>query len=632
MIDSPQVPLDEKRLLELLNNHWHFESFREQQKPPVFSLASGKDTLAVLPTGGGKSLCYQISGLYRGGICLVISPLVALMQDQVEGLKEKGLNAISLAGNLNYRTIERLLDNAERLPCCFLYCSPERLHHPLLKSRLQRLPIRTIVVDEAHCISQWGHDFRPEYRMVSSLRDQCPGAAWGAFTATATQNVLKDIEVQLKLDAAGVFEFPMQRANLIYSVFTAGDAEKELLLALKRSRGSGLLYVASRSEAEFWSDRMRQIGIQSSAYHAGISAPERLKIQTSWMTGDYRVLACTSAFGMGIDKPDVRFVFHASPPQDLESYVQEAGRAGRDGEPSLCMLFMNRNSLDLSRKKLEQKAPDLRAIQKVYQGLANQGSVPVGARPEEPTIFDADLWLKGSEMRHFDWNLSMNYLNRSGYISSDRLDDGERFEIALRESLTESSLEGNPTAIRMRSALSDWFRTHESNAIVPIQSLKQSSGMTAHQCRIELDRLKKWGFIESRRLPPLYQIEWIRPREEAKNVILPQSLMVDWVQSLEAKWEAFSAYAASTNCRQQIIQSYFSGDEVQACENCDNCMKANESWAREKWLIAIPEQGLEIVQLANRVPVRYKSVLFHFLDLWAESNEIEVVNRTIYRN
>ena len=229
----PKYPWIEKRLLELLNNHWHFESFREQQKPPVFSLASGKDTLAVLPTGGGKSLCYQISGLYRGGICLVISPLVALMQDQVEGLKEKGLNAISLAGNLNYRTIERLLDNAERLPCCFLYCSPERLHHPLLKSRLQRLPIRTIVVDEAHCISQWGHDFRPEYRMVSSLRDQCPGAAWGAFTATATQNVLKDIEVQLKLDAAGVFEFPMQRANLIYSVFTAGDAEKELLLAFE---------------------------------------------------------------------------------------------------------------------------------------------------------------------------------------------------------------------------------------------------------------------------------------------------------------------------------------------------------------------------------------------------------------
>ena len=155
--------------------------------------------------------------------------------------------------------------------------------------------------------------------------------------------------------------------------------------------------------------------------------------------------------------------------------------------------------------------------------------------------------------------------------------------------------------------------------------------MTAHQCRIELDRLKRWGFIESRRLPPLHQIEWLRPREEATNVILPESLTVDWVQSLEAKWEAFSAYAASTNCRQQIIQRYFSGDEVQACENCDNCMKANESWAREKWLVAIPEQGLEIVQLAKRVPVRYKPVLFHFLALWAESNEIEVVNRTIYR-
>jgi ATP-dependent DNA helicase RecQ len=376
---------------------------------------------------------------------------------------------------------------------------------------------------------------------------------------------------------------------------------------------------------------MRQIGIQSSAYHAGIPAPERLRIQTSWMAGDYRVLACTSAFGMGIDKPDVRFVFHASPPQDLESYVQEAGRAGRDGKSSLCMLFMNRNSLDLSRKKLEQKAPDLPAIQEVYQGLANQGSVPVGARPEEPTEFDASRWLKGNDMRYFDWNSCVNYLNRAGYISSERLDREERFEIALRESLAKSPLDGNPSAIQMRSALTEWFRTHESNAIVPIQALAQISGMTAHQCRIELDRLKKWGFIESKRLPPLHQIEWLRPREEAKNVMLPRSLSVDWVQSLEAKWEAFSVYAASTNCRQQIIQRYFSGEDVQRCENCDNCMKANESWAREQWLITIPEQGLEIGQLEKHVPVNYKSVLFHFLELWAESNEIEVVNRTIYR-
>jgi ATP-dependent DNA helicase RecQ len=632
MIDSNQIPFDEKRLQKLLTQYWGYGGFRPHQVGPVKAFAKGSDTLAVMPTGGGKSLCYQITGLYNGGICLVISPLVALMHDQVDDLKVRGLKAISLAGSLTYNEIERLLDNAERIPNCFLYCSPERLHHPLLKARIKRLSIRTIVLDEAHCISQWGHDFRPEYRNVAMLRDACPQAVWGAFTATATETVIEDIQVQLGFQRTAVFTFPMERTNLIYSVLQTGDADAELLTALKSSRGCGLVYVTSRSSAELWSNRMTQVGIQAAAYHAGMSPIDRAQVQEAWMNGECRVLACTSAFGMGIDKQNVRFVFHAGPPSDLESYVQEAGRAGRDGKPSACILFINKEDIAFGEKRIKEKAPRLDSIQRIYQGLANQGAVPIGFMPESETVFDLETWLDANQMNHFEWKSGIDYLQRAGYIKSQFDRSEEFFKAVIRNPISPLLKQKNPRSLAVMSGLHEVSSSKDDNSRgIAIRSLAVASGLTVHQYKGELFRLSKWGFIEYRFVSPHYRISWLRPREDASNIVIPKSLGVDWMEALHEKWQLLVGYAESNKCRQITIQHYFSSLKANPCGSCDNCRKTDQDWARKKWLAPIPSHGEEIDHLLKRVPVRYKSVLLHFLHEWVESQEIEVVNRTIFR-
>ena len=635
MIDSNQVPFDEMRLQKLLTQYWGYGEFRPHQIGPIRAFVGGSDTLAVMPTGGGKSLCYQITGLYHGGVCLVVSPLIALMHDQVEDLKIKGIKAISLAGTRNFMEIERLLDNAERMPNCFLYCSPERLKHPLMEARLKRLDIRTIVLDEAHCISQWGHDFRPEYRNVAKLRDSCPQAVWGAFTATATELVIGDIQVQLGLRDTAVFTFPMQRANLIYSVLQTGDADAELLSALKKSRGCGLVYVTSRSSAESWSNRMRGSGVSAAAYHAGMSSAERALAQEAWMNGECRVLACTSAFGMGIDKQDVRFVFHAGPPNDLESYVQEAGRAGRDGQPSACVLFINKEALMLGEKRVEEKAPRMDFIQSIYQGLANQGSVPVGSKPDSETTFNLETWLDGNEMNAFEWKLGMDYLQRSGYIKSQKDRREEHFKVSFRNTASTVLKEKSPDSFAVMSALRQLFNPEKANISnhgVSIRSLSTASGLPVHQCKSELLRLSNWGFVECHFVPPCYRISWLRPREEAKHVVIPKSLGVDWVNGLHQKWRSLVNYIESNECRQRTIQNYFHSLKVEPCGSCDNCKKKDQDWAREKWLLPIPSHGEEVGHLFERVPVRHKSVLLHFMQEWVECGEIEIVDRTLFRH
>ena len=380
----------------LLNQFWGFDALRAHQLGPVEALCSGQDTIAVLPTGGGKSLCYQLPGLVRGGTTLVISPLIALMQDQLDDLKARGIHAFSLAGISNARALERILDNAERCTPCFLFASPEKLKGQLVRTRLERLDIRTVAIDEAHCISEWGHDFRPAYRHLAFVRKALSKATWGCFTATATERVVEDIKVNLELQNPAIFRTSTRRDNLTYAVCSIRDAEAMLHQAVFSATGTGLIYVGTRYQAEKWASRLEGVHGGVEAYHAGLDADTRAQRLKAWASGDLRIIVCTNAFGMGIDKPDVRWVYHAYVPANLESYVQEAGRAGRDGKESECVLFVHPEQFDHRLQQLRRLDPTLLPINDTYQFIANQGQVATGAQPDSFTPFDVSPFWNGT--------------------------------------------------------------------------------------------------------------------------------------------------------------------------------------------------------------------------------------------
>jgi ATP-dependent DNA helicase RecQ len=369
-----------------LKKIWGFDKLRKFQTAPVSALTSGTDVIALLPTGGGKSLCFQLPALVRGGLCIVISPLIALMEDQTNQLKLLGARAASLTGDR--KNIDRILNNASVGALDFLYLSPERLKDPLFIAQAPLLDVKTIAIDEAHCISQWGHDFRPEFRNINVLKSYYPTAVLGAYTATATNEVLADIATQLKIDTGCIHTTSMRRQNLEFEVSTWGDTEEEILLLALKLKGSGLVYVKTRNDADRWATRLSSVGLSATSFHAGLEKSVKQKRQRDWISGKMPIMACTSAFGMGIDKADVRWILHVGAPANLESYVQEAGRAGRDGNPSRCILFQGARDLKKSEARNKEMFPSLKTIQNIYQSLANQGKVAIGDTPIDPTNID----------------------------------------------------------------------------------------------------------------------------------------------------------------------------------------------------------------------------------------------------
>lgn len=331
MLTGNQYPSGES-LLSLLRQHWRYTSFRPQQEEIIKSVLEGKDTLALLPTGGGKSLCFQVPTLARPGLCLVVSPLIALMKDQTDSLRRKNITAFFLHTGMNRRELVNTLKTAADSNCKFLYVSPERLETELFNSWLPSLDVRLIAVDEAHCVSQWGYDFRPSYLRIAALRAALPGVPLLALTASATQRVMTDIADRLELKEPAVFRQPFTRSNLSYSFFREDNKIRKITEILEKVPGSGIVYCKTRRSTREISDWLTRQGIPAAAYHAGLSREEREQRQEDWLNDRIRIIVSTNAFGMGIDKSAVRTVIHADVPESVESYYQESGRAGRDGQ------------------------------------------------------------------------------------------------------------------------------------------------------------------------------------------------------------------------------------------------------------------------------------------------------------
>ena len=616
---------------EVLEAHWGFQAFRDFQRGPVRDLCAGKDVLAVLPTGGGKTVCYQVPGLFRGGMCLVISPLIALMKDQIEGLKRKGIRCDAVTSEGGARDAERALENAAVGALQFLYVSPERLKSAAFLARIDRMPIRTIAIDEAHCISQWGHDFRPAYRDIASLRVLKPEAVWGAFTATATPDVFDDIAEQLQLHQPVKHRSKMRRSNLHYGACHVGDAQASLIDAVLKAEGTGLVYVGTRIAAERWADRLQRVGVSAKAYHAGLDAKEKADRQRNWIDGNLRVMTCTSAFGMGIDKPDVRWVFHAHLPSDLESYVQEAGRAGRDGADSTCVVFPDAALFQETEERLERRFPALEFIQLVYQALANQGPVAVGDQPSDPTRFALTDWCSQHGHDARDTTAALQLLTTAGYIKADpiRASSAGTWHLLATSSQCTEWIENQRWGWEFLDAL----RRHpgaRSGIEVNPERWAERHHLPESAVVQWMERWDRMGIGEWRPTEPGWRIQWVEPRRATERVFIPAAMFEERRDLLRAKWQQVQDYLAHTGCRAQFLDAYFGSVETsEACGVCDFCRAS--AWQGEKWVRErVPSEGTNGHELVRAIPLLLKDAGIVTLQNMRNSGALQSCGSQIY--
>ena len=552
-------------LQSLLQTHWGFSDLRPHQVGPVLDLAQGNHVVALLPTGGGKSLCFQLPALARGGLCLVVTPLVALMEDQCDQLRQRGIRAEAWVGNNG----DRVLDNVRFGKTQFLYLSPERLTHPLFEARCGFWNVTTVVVDEAHCISQWGHDFRPAFQNISSLHDRFPDAVWGAFTATATEEVVRDIASQMPQGAQSHVA-PMRRPNLAYQVSRWGDRDAVLLHDAALQQGQGLVYVQSRHDSERWSQRLQASGLAAASFHAGLPAKEKQRRQQRWMSGHLQVLACTSAFGMGIDAPHVRWVFHAGPPPNLESYIQEAGRAGRDGQPASCILYVEDSDFGVLQGRIERQFPALRQIQEAYQWAANASHATYGEQPEAPVPVTEPQHLPALRMLslagHFDLRERRNASTEGGTITWLGTSVNESFAPPLQTLARwiERQAPSQPMDVDLSQLANQLNR---AVALAP--------PATTAQVRMDLEALDAMGWLDWKPASERFELTWTMPRQATNTVTVDRSRLELMLRKLQ-EVQAFAK--ASQGCRSQHLERAFSDASHGPCGQCDMCTGDKKQW------------------------------------------------------
>ena len=601
-------PADLEVVNATLLAHWGFGSLRPYQIGPVVDLWKGNDLCAVLPTGGGKSICFQLPAVLRGGLCLVISPLLALMHDQVRGLRTRGLRAAALTSEVEPERAAQIYDDAIAGHLRFLYVAPERLAHPEFIERLAYLPVRTVAIDEAHCISQWGHDFRPAYRTLAALRTTLADAAWGAYTATATGEVVEDIIAQLKLTDATVHRSPMRRPNLAFAVVRSGDPEATLLEAATQAEGTGLIYVGTRVDAEKWAQRLETLGLAAAAYHAGLPKTTKANRLRGWIDGQIQVLACTSAFGMGIDKPDVRWVFHAHVPPDLESYVQEAGRAGRDGLPSACVLFPTERALKNTARRCAERFPELSLIRAVYQAAANQGQVAIGDLPTHATSFDVRTWATAQGISLPLAAAALDACARAGHFHVREVRGREEGEVVVfigQQDVAQAAGDDPVARELLRLLLPS---RNAPSAVHPFR-LAQQLHVPTSEITVLLERFDRRGVLEWKPILPGFRLHWLRHRIAAELLPLPPSVGADRARHVQAKWKDVERYLEERDCRSAALDRYFGEQSVEPCGVCDRCTYDPES-TRRMLEARIPVEGIDAhVLLKTTAPLAREGVV-----------------------
>ncbi len=562
---------------QALQRYWGYDTFRPGQDQAVHSILEGKDTLVLFPTGGGKSICFQVPALVLDGLTLVISPLIALMTDQVDQLTKRGIPATFLNGTLSVRELEQRLVNARNGMYKLLYVAPERLSSGAFQAELSGLNVSFVAVDEAHCISEWGHDFRPSYRQIRNALGELAGTVpWMALTATATPEVRQDIVHSLGLREVSVVALGFARKNLTWWVVRTADKQQELIKTVlhANSLGSGIVYASTRRECEVWAERFTRKGIPAKAYHAGLLPEVRNQVQLEWINGNIPLVVATNAFGMGIDKPDCRYVVHFKIPSTLEAYYQEAGRAGRDEQRAYPILYYSPEDIQESRKAIERSYPSFERLETVYRVLGDELGLAVGEQMRESEELSIDRVSKRGEITLHETESALRVLNKLGVVD---LDPREERQLRIRSRLDRDRFENALLTMQVEKAefLDRLVRLMGSGFFMEGEWMAEDE--LAGKLDLRSGSLQKALAILDKedQLLEVEQIEkqtWVRLREHRqKSFPLCESETEAYREILLQKLDYVQQYVETEGCREIYLRSYFGETGAEPCGVCDRC-------------------------------------------------------------
>lgn len=578
---------------KILKQYWGYDNFRGIQEDIIRSIGEGRDTLGLMPTGGGKSITFQVPALAQEGLCLVITPLIALMKDQVRNLRERGIKATAIYSGMTREEIVIALENCIFGNYKFLYVSPERLDTEIFQIKLRSMHVSLITVDESHCISQWGYDFRPAYLKIADIRQLLPGVPVIALTATATPEVVSDIQQRLQFRQENVFRMSFERKNLAYVVRHTEDKESELLHILQHVDGSGIVYTRNRKKTKEISLFLNRNHITATFYHAGLNDETKDSRQKAWLKGEFRVMVATNAFGMGIDKPDVRVVIHADVPDSPEAYFQEAGRAGRDGMKAYAvLLFCARDKITL-KQRVSDTFPEKSYIRKIYEDINFYYQMAMGDGRGCTFAFNIDEFCRNFKHFPVQTDSALKILTRAGYLEyTDEQDNASRIMFTItKEELYRIREQSEDTEKLLRILLRSYTGLFTDYAYISEDNLSTRSGLSKQQIYetlLSLSRQHILHYIPAKKTP---YIIYTRERQETERVYLSKEVYEDRKESYVQRINAMIEYAESENrCRSRMLLRYFGEKNEHNCGQCDICLQQHQSGLKSGEFESISQQ------------------------------------------
>lgn len=573
----------EDNYLSILKQYWGYTGFRGIQQEIIESIGSGKDTLGLMPTGGGKSITFQVPALAQEGICLVVTPLIALMKDQVQNLRNRGIKAAAVYSGLSREEILVTLENCIFGNYKFLYISPERLSSDIFQTKLKHMQVSFITIDEAHCISQWGYDFRPSYLQIAEIRKLVPHAPVLALTATATPEVVQDIQQQLQFRDGNTYRMSFERTNLAYVVRTTEDKMSELLHILERLDGSAIVYTRNRRATRETAQALSAQGISATHYHAGLNNAEKDERQRKWQTGEIRVMVATNAFGMGIDKPDVRLVVHLDLPDSPEAYFQEAGRAGRDGQKAYAVLLYHPGDRTKLARRIPDTFPDKDFILTVYEHLCYYYQMAMGDGFNVTKEFNMDEFCRNFKHFPVPTDSALKILTRAGYIEyTEEQENASRLMFTMRrDELYRLHEQNDEEEAILQCVLRCYGGVFSDYVFIDEGTLAHHTGLTPRQVYEGLKSLNRryiLHYIPRKKTP---YITFTCKRVETERIVLPPSVYEERKESYRRRIETMMAYASENeHCRSRMLLHYFGERNEHNCGQCDVCLSRHESGMR----------------------------------------------------